>query len=624
MIVLLAPLILGALVFLELRRGLFHDCLLVDARTYHEMAASMAQGRFQPDGPFWQPPFYPLFLAGLYRLFGVVPDVARVAQIALHAASSAIVFLLGRRFLKGNGAWVAWAIAIAYGPMLLATQQLLSPVLATFLLLLALWFGTKENARSVDLALAGLFLGLASITVATMLVVIPLLGLWVARPAFLDQHSSEAKPRSGRWRAVVVFVVAAMIAPLCVTAWNAKVSGEPIVISYNGGINFWLGNNPRYDETTAIRPGRAWKALTLEPQIAGARSYAAQSAYFYRKALAWMASDPAGAFTLGARKLHLLIRGDEILRNEAVYPYRGDSLLLRVLLWSRGIGFPFGLLLPLALLGAVIAWKPDASDPFRRSIWMRLIALSSGIYLLAVAAYFVTGRYRLPVVPLLALLAAPGVQALVASARARRFDVPKRALGFALALFLVSNVGLPAMSSEWNSDAHHDLGYHYQSQGRLDDARAQYRRALELDPNNLEAANNLAGLLIEAGQGLEALPLYQRVLRDFPDDRGVKSNVGTLYFRMNEFYLAGNEYESLLRTEPRDAVAEQNLRLCDQAASRLEADWMGRDPQRFLDVMLASYRHDPANRYLLRRMRPLLRAAGRDAELSDLPAADSP
>jgi hypothetical protein len=45
---------------------------------------------------------------------------------------------------------------------------------------------------------------------------------------------------------------------------------DHVIVSYNGGINFWIGNNPDSERTVAIRPGRSWDALDKELRLAGA------------------------------------------------------------------------------------------------------------------------------------------------------------------------------------------------------------------------------------------------------------------------------------------------------------------------------------------------------------------
>ncbi|MBK8232809.1 MAG: glycosyltransferase family 39 protein [Candidatus Eisenbacteria bacterium] len=413
-----APALLALLLHLELRGSEYFRVLAVDARTYHETAAALAGGSFRPDGPWWQPPFYPLFLSVLYRLFGADPTAAYVVQALLHGATAAMVFGLGRSWFGTRAAWISWGIVAGFGPLVFHTQQLLPPTLCVALLVASIWRLARPGGLWTRVVAGGL-LGLAVITVASLLLVLPVLLWWIWSDRDRDGEGGDGA-RGGRrseprWLSPTVFAAMALLPALLVTGWNARAGGEAVFISYNGGINFWIGNNPEYDRTVAIRPGRAWKALTLEPQIAGARGYNAQSRWFYDRAFCWIGENPGAALSLGIRKLHLTLRGDELMRNQAIYPFRSESFLLRLLLGSLSPAFPFGWLWPLAAVGAWVVLRERGKGAHAA----RFLLLLSLVLLISVVAFFVTGRYRLPLVPFLALLAAPGALALVDAVRAR-------------------------------------------------------------------------------------------------------------------------------------------------------------------------------------------------------------
>jgi tetratricopeptide (TPR) repeat protein len=60
---------------------------------------------------------------------------------------------------------------------------------------------------------------------------------------------------------------------------------------------------------------------------------------------------------------------------------------------------------------------------------------------------------------------------------------------------------------------------------QLDDAVAQYRKAVELNPNLFEAHNNLGVALGQKGQLDEAITQFQEVLRLKPDYSPAKDNL---------------------------------------------------------------------------------------------------
>ena len=77
----------------------------------------------------------------------------------------------------------------------------------------------------------------------------------------------------------------------------------------------------------------------------------------------------------------------------------------KVLLWKYGVAFPFG--------AAGTGWRlVGLGLSYRNGLLRRpeplLLALFAGAYMLTVVAFFISARYRLPVVPILLIFAAYG------------------------------------------------------------------------------------------------------------------------------------------------------------------------------------------------------------------------
>src|SRR5262249_32132963 len=103
------------------------------------------------------------------------------------------------------------------------------------------------------------------------------------------------------------------------------------------------------------RRARACRPPSPPPRRPAAWAPRAPSRFFVARVVAYAGTDPLGFAALQPKKVRLLLGGDEILRNQAIYPVRADSPVLRLLLWKiPGLAFPFGLLLPPAVLGLVV------------------------------------------------------------------------------------------------------------------------------------------------------------------------------------------------------------------------------------------------------------------------------
>ena len=188
----------------------------------------------------------------------------------------------------------------------------------------------------------------------------------------------------------------------------------------------------------------------------------------------------------------------EIPRNQELYPARAWSPVLRVLLWKvPGLAFPFGLLLPLAVVGLGVAWR-------------RAPVLAASVVLLglAVAAFFVTGRYRAPWSRCWRCSrrrASGGRPSRRACGRARR-----RA-AVAVAVYLLANLGQGPMPLRMNSDAEQGLAHWLEREGRRPEAFALYGRLARETPASFDAWYGVAQLARVLGQPAEAAAALARI-----------------------------------------------------------------------------------------------------------------
>ncbi len=630
-LLLLAPLLVRAIAWLELRGDPFFRLLVVDARSYHDTAVQLAGGLFRADLPFWQPPLYPHLLGVLYAIGGPNPDLARWLQIVLGSLSCVLLFRLGSRFFGRTAGWTAWGIAALYAPLIYFDLQILNATIGLFLMLLAFERVTAPGAsRRKGAALGGLALGLAGITVASLLIVTPVLGLAIFHSERRVSRDSGAqgrvRPRATPLPAWLIFLAGCSLPVLGITAWNWAGSGEAVVISYNGGVNFWIGNNPDYDTTVALRPGRAWKELMQRPVNAGVIRLGETSSWWYRESWRWIREDPLEWGSLLLKKTRLLLRGDEIYRNQEIYPFRERSRVLRSLLWVFGPAFPFGFLLPLAGAGAVLLavgggkgganrqqnltdMSPSPADPWgtgsgARAVFL-LLALIASLGL-SVVAFFVTARYRLPMVPLLILLAAGGCAHAPALLRRSRHGLAKAVAALVLlALLLASNTGLPAMPRSFNSDTYFDMGTEFFMNGDLQRAMVQYHRALSLNPRNAEAAHNLGGVLLRMGRLEEAEECFRMVLKMHHGDLHALQNLAAVAFHSGDLYKAGWFYTQAAGLHPGSDEVRRDLEGLSGELRRRETARFTADPAALIDSLRVEALAQPQNEFLLRRIREL-------------------
>jgi tetratricopeptide (TPR) repeat protein len=100
--------------------------------------------------------------------------------------------------------------------------------------------------------------------------------------------------------------------------------------------------------------------------------------------------------------------------------------------------------------------------------------------------------------------------------------------------------------------AHLLKGYYHQVANNNAAAIASYRKALELDPENAVAANNLAWLLSEGTASLEeALSLAQKAKKKAPDSVEIADTLGWIYYKMHNYILAIDQLQLSVNNRPK-------------------------------------------------------------------------
>ena len=517
----------------EIRASPLFTAPVVDARTYTEDARYLSDVSFAGrPAPCWQPPLYPVLLGVLFAFAGDDLYLPRLIQAVIGALVCVLICLLGHRvFGAGVGVGAGFAAAL-YGPLIYFGGELLPTLLACCLNLLVLLLAVGEGGWGRWLA-AGVLLGLSALAVANVLLFAPVL------LGYLYWRQRQFRPP-----AFLLLGCALIIAPVAYRNW--AVGGDLVLISHNAGINFYIGNNADYEQTTRIRPGRDWVELVEMPERrAGIEQPSAKSRYFFAQSWQYITSAPLDFAGLLAYKGYLFLRGDEIPRNRDLYFARNDSSLLSILLWKKGLAFPFGLIAPLALLG-LFAFLRCSESPEGR-----LLALFVACYALSVVLFFVTGRYRLPAIPVLLLFAACGVRFL--------WHRPWPVLAAVAGLLVFCNLATGAMDREGNAHEHYYLGYAYEERDMPAHAARHYRRAIARDSTFAEPLLGLAALHGEAERYGKAMDLYRRYLKTQPHDVAVRFLLGHTALLARRYDAAAAAYSEVAAARPNWAAAHGGL-----------------------------------------------------------------
>jgi tetratricopeptide (TPR) repeat protein len=277
------------------------------------------------------------------------------------------------------------------------------------------------------------------------------------------------------------------------------------------------------------------------------------SRFWYGQAFAWIRSHPSAWARLLLRKLQLFWSPVEIPNNQPIWPYARQAGI-SVLFW---VGFP------------VIACLGIAGLVMLRGQWGRwfLPIAFLVIYMGTVVAFFCNGRYRLPVVPVLIVLAAAGMVRVVGSIRSRDFGPLLVYLGVVAVVAAVMEVNPPNRARFRVSDEagwQGALARYYSSprpDGPDDWAKSaeHFRKAVELMPRHPESRLGLGRALVRLGRLNEAEKEFAEVVRQHPTHAEARVHYAAALAATGKPDQAIEQYQVALTLRPSYAEAREGL-----------------------------------------------------------------
>jgi len=526
------------------RASPFFDAPVVDARTFLEKAQLIAGGDLWGGAePYWQPPFYIYLLALVCWLLPTSYFIGiRLLQSALGAWACVLVYLLARRAFGERVGQIAGGISAMCGSFLYFEGELLAvpvEIVLNLLLLHRLSLALDNNRRS-DWALAGIIAGLAALTRPNILLFIGGFCGWLI---WRWRRDSGLAP----WRKVIYLLLPAtlVISPITWRNWTAE--SDLVFISSNGGINFYIGNNPNYERTASLHPGMQWEKMVMEPVRAGRATAAAKSSFFLRKGLAYIVENPLDFFGRILEKGFHFWSGPETKRNQDIYYARQHSWVLSLLLWDWYLSIPFGLIGPLSLLGLGLSVRKH--DP--PLVVMRLYAIC---YIASVLLFFPAARYRMPVLPVLVAFAAFAIWCLYLSIRNKSWSRTAAMAAPLGGLLILLNLAQAAPTSE-DAQLWFDLGEVHLRKGDHVLAERYSRRALELEPDYNYARHNLAVAYFQQKRYDESEMEALATLAENPLRTDTRILLGKIYLDTQKPRPAETYLHQALERDPESSVA---------------------------------------------------------------------
>lgn len=544
-LILIAILIIGLVVkfgYLMYYRSLPDwDQLSVDNYYHHHLAQSIAGGNVIGDTTYFRAPLYIYCLGALYALFGDSLWVGRLFGLAVGLASVLMTYLLAEKVFDRRTGLIAAAIQIICPILIYYDGELLLDSFFCFLIQLCLYrfLRWKEHATNRNALWMGMTLGLAAIARPTALALVPVAVVFI-------YWLLKDKRVVARQLIFLAIGLAALIGPIFVR--NLAVAGDPVLIASQGGINFYIGNNPSADGLSAILPeplGFNWRIADISAiaeQAAGRDLKPGEvSSYWTDQTWKWIWNDPEDALRLFGRKLYFTFSDKEISNNKDLEAVFG------VLPFFRYNPLTFAPILGLAMVGLCVS--------IRRNFSVQLLALSILAIMLLNAVFFINSRFRLPILVLLIVLAASGLWSVVAHTRARRWRAAGLLAGGAIVIATLSHADLVRLprgtGAQWlNSQMLYYFGIH-------DDRKALEfgRRAVAVEATFPEANLNVGNVWLREGVTDSAKYYYRRETLANPKRSKAYINLASIYLLNGEYDSSSALISKALALRPRDPTA---------------------------------------------------------------------
>ncbi len=541
----------------QIRNNPVFEHPMLDALQHHEWAQAIAAGKGLGDAPYYRAPLYYYLLAGLYALVGPSALAGRLMGIVIGTLNCVLIGGLASSLAGRRAGVFAAFLAAMYWPFIYFDAELLTVgleiCLNTLTLLLLIRAGRQKTFGWF--LLAGAALGLAAVTRPNILAFIPFVALWCLIIA----------PTPVRWRFTVGRTAAVCIAAglmiLPVTIRNYLASGELVLVASSAGVNFYIGNNAEADGVSAQLPGveGRWTGDPQEPKKLAEREVGRAlrdtevSRHYFEKGLHWIKENPRASAVLLLKKLRSFWIPYELANNQSIVFFANMSPVSAVF-W---LGFPVVVTLAGGGLFAVRRrWR----------MWFHLFVFGL-VHMLTVIIFFCPARYRLPIAPVLIVLAGAGL-AFAARSISRRHTAQIKSYlmvcGGCALMMLGSSLGGSKIRKNDFAGGHYRLGLFYAeqaaaSEAELEPAIVELRAAVELGHPGPSARLALARALFESNKKAEAEFEYRRAAREFPDDLAAQRRLGEFLAVQGRDAEAARQFMAALKINPLSAETHQEL-----------------------------------------------------------------
>ena len=543
---------------LQLSATPFFSQVCLDPEYYHKWALSIVKNGLFYKSVFWGNPLYPYFLAGVYLICGVRFLIIRLIQHCMGVLTCVLVYRIGARWFSKPVGIVGCILLAFYPATIFYEGSLVIATLALLLHTLAIWMIAEWNKKyhGWRWLVIGILFGLAYTARGS--------GIVFAVPVWIFLYLKEFSLRK-RVLQIGLYCVGICIAILPFSLHNYFVGGQWALTTSHWGETFYVGNNlganggNTQPEFVRAGPFTEHEDFRLEAQKRTGREMSLEesSEYWFGQAGAFIKKYPVRFLKLLLLKSFYFVQGFERPDNINIYFLRDKLNILRFPL------IPYGVIIALALWG--MGWSVFHSK--RRS--HKLLLMLYVFYAVSVVLFFITSRYRVPVISIAVLFAGYALVTMGNLLKKRKIKFFISAVLMILSVGIVLNVcGSKNLNIVIECNR---IGTLYNKTAQPEKAYTWYKRAYRLDSSDALTKYNLGIVARELNRHEEAVTWFKRALirNRFPDK--AMYELAATYFQMNNLTAAVKILESAMRRDSDDDKVLNLLAICYAGRNRFDA-----------------------------------------------------
>lgn len=340
-------------------------------------------------------PLFTFICAGIYLLTNHSFLAVEIFQILISVATGIILYKIGSEIFNKNAGLIAAFFTIFHpGLIIYSTTKIASQTLDTFFFtLIVFWIlKTRRTLKISDFLLLGIFIGLAALARGTLIIALPIVFFyyWLSLPFKKIQVFKKM--------ALVLLTAVAILSPWWIR--NYLIFKKPVYMTTEStGYVLWVGFNANATGTLyALNGKEQWEEAPgeLKEKIFSQTNEIAQQDIFRREAINFIIKNPIKAITLYIKRIIYFwwFTPTQGLFYPAIY-----FTIYRLF---------YVLCLSFALAGFIYSLRSTIIDKLNILLVLFIIF---GLCLLQ-SFYYVEGRHRWEIEPLLLMFSAYGIQVL--------------------------------------------------------------------------------------------------------------------------------------------------------------------------------------------------------------------